>query len=150
MKKMHINLQRHADAGTLVNATGNYVNAYTGATTSFDSDYDLSPLNKTFYDTTLLDNARDELIFTQLGKKQSLPANKGRTIEFRRWKTLGRVGQLTEGVIPTGKKMSMVAASSVFRTSSSLVRPAAAPSSSVAPSTTSSMAWRSITSLMLT
>ena len=110
MKKLIINLQWFAEAGTLVNATGNYVNAYTGDTTPFVPGVtDLSPLNKTFYDTTLLDNARDQLIFAQLGKKQQLPANSGRTIEFRRWLTLGRVSQLTEGVIPTGKKMSMVA-----------------------------------------
>ena len=110
MDIFRLNLQQFADAGTLVNATGNYVNAYTGSTESFTPGVtDLSPLNKTFYDTTLLDNARDELIFAQLGKKVSLPANKGRTIEFRRWKTLGRVSQLTEGVIPTGKKLSIVA-----------------------------------------
>lgn len=110
MKKFRFVINWFADAGTLVNATGNYVNAYTGSTESFVPGVtDLSPLNKTFYDTTLLDNARDELIFTQLGKKVPLPANNGRTIEFRRWKELGRVGQLTEGVIPTGKKMSIVA-----------------------------------------
>jgi N4-gp56 family major capsid protein len=107
---MILNLQWFADAGTLVNATGNYVNAYTGSTESFTpGTSDLSSLNKTFYDTTLLDNARDELIFTQLGKKQPLPRNHGRTVEFRRWQTLGPIGQLTEGVIPTGKKMSQVA-----------------------------------------
>ena len=110
MKKIIFDLQWFADAGTLVNATQNYVNAYTGDTTSFVTGVtDLSPLNKTFFDTALLDNARDELIFAQLGKKVSLPANSGRTIEFRRWKTLGRVSALTEGVIPTGKKMSIVA-----------------------------------------
>lgn len=107
---MKFKIHWFAEAGTLVNATQNYVNAYTGETTSFVPGVtDLSPLNKTFYDTTLLDNARDELIFAQLGKKQPLPANNGRTIEFRRWKTLGRVSQLTEGVIPTGKKMSIAA-----------------------------------------
>ncbi len=110
MEKLIFDLQWFAEAGTLVNATQNYVNAYTGVTESFVSGVtDLSPLNKTFFDTALLDNARDELIFAQLGKKQNLPANAGRTIEFRRWKTLGRVSALTEGVIPTGKKMSIVA-----------------------------------------
>jgi len=110
MKKIIFNLQWFADAGTLVNATGNYVNAYTGDTTSFVTGVtDLSPLNKTFWDTALLDNARDELVYTQLGKKVALPENKGRTIEFRRWKRLADVSTLTEGVIPTGKKMSIVA-----------------------------------------
>jgi len=110
MEKLFLDLQRFADAGTLVNATQNYVNAYTGETTSFVTGVtDLSPLNKTFWDTALLDNARDELVYTQLGKKVSLPENRGRTIEFRRWKRLADIGVLTEGVIPTGKKMSIVA-----------------------------------------
>ena len=110
MEKWILNLQQFAEAGTLVNATQNYVNAYTGDTTPFTpgSD-DLSTLNKTFYDTELLDNAREKLIFAQLGRKQALPANHGRTVEFRRWRTLGRISQLTEGVIPTGKKMGQVA-----------------------------------------
>ena len=105
-----LNLQLHAEAGTLVNATQNYVNAYTGETQSFTpgSD-DLSTLNKTFYDTELLDNTREKLIFAQLGRKQGLPANHGRTVEWRRWRTLGRISQLTEGVIPTGKKLGQVA-----------------------------------------
>ncbi|MBQ2178749.1 MAG: N4-gp56 family major capsid protein [Oscillospiraceae bacterium] len=110
MKKIFaFNLQWFAEAGTLVNSTVGYRNAYTGDLTQFDTDYTLESQNKTYFDTTLLDNARDQLIFAQLGKKQPLPANHGRTIEFRRWKTLGRVSQLTEGVIPTGKKMSQVA-----------------------------------------
>ena len=110
MSKWILDLQLFAEAGTLVNATGNYVNAYTGETTPFTPGTDdLSSLNKTFYDTELLDNAREKLIFTQLGRKQPLPANHGRTVEFRRWRTLGRISQLTEGVIPTGKKMGQVA-----------------------------------------
>ena len=110
MKEWIFNLQIFAEAGTLVNATGNYVNAYTGATESFTpGSTDLSSLNKTFYDTELLDNAREKLIFAQLGRKQALPANHGRTVEFRRWRTLPRIGALTEGVIPTGKKLGQVA-----------------------------------------
>ena len=53
-----INLQLFADAGTLVNTTGNYVNAYTGDTTAFDGVNTLSGELKTFYDTELLENAR--------------------------------------------------------------------------------------------
>lgn len=105
-----LNLQLFAEAGTLVNGTTGYTNAYTGSVESFVSGVtDLSPMNKIFFDTALLDNARENLIFAQLGKKTPLPANKGQTIEFRRWKTLGPVQKLQEGVIPTGKKMSMVA-----------------------------------------
>ena len=53
-------LQLFADAGTLVNASTNYVNAYTGQTTDFDSGNSLSGELKTFYDTELLENARVE------------------------------------------------------------------------------------------
>jgi len=110
MKKLWMDLQLFSDAGTLVNATGNYVNAYTGSTESFTpGTSDLSSLDKTYYDTTVLDNARDQLIYTQLGKHQTLPQHHGQTVEFRRWQTLGVVHRITEGVIPTGRKLSQVA-----------------------------------------
>lgn len=110
MKEFILNLQWFAEAGTVVNAMGAYTNAYTGETTPFTpGEMDLSTLNKTFTDTALLDNARDKLIYTQLGKKLSLPANRGTSMEIRRWKTLGRISQLQEAVIPAGKKLSQVA-----------------------------------------
>ena len=108
--EMIFDLQMFNDAGTLVNATGNYVNSYTGSTESFVSGVtDLSPTMKTFYDTNLLDNARDKLVYAQLGRKQALPANHGRTVEWRKWKTLPNLASLTEGVIPAGQKLSMIA-----------------------------------------
>ena len=102
-----INLQLFAEAGTLVNATGNYVNAYTGETQAFDQNNTLAGELKTFYDTELLENARVELYYAQFGKKQGLPANRGTTIEWRKWNTFARATQLTEGVIPTGQKFGM-------------------------------------------
>lgn len=102
-------LDTFADAGTLVNATGQYVNAYTGAVTQFTDSSTLTPTMKTFYDTELLENHRDQLIFAQLGRKQGLPARRGRTIEWRKWNTLPLASQLTEGVIPTGEKLGMTA-----------------------------------------
>ena len=104
---LRLNLNLFADAGTLVNATGQYVNAYTGSGTSFSGTDDLTPTMKTFYDTELLENHRDQLIFAQLGRKQGLPARRGRTIEWRKWNTLPLCSQLTEGVIPTGEKLGM-------------------------------------------
>ena len=44
-------LQYFADAGTVVNATGNYVNAYDGTTEQFAGKNDLSAELKAFYDT---------------------------------------------------------------------------------------------------
>ena len=101
------NLQMFADAGTLVNATGNYVDAYTGATQAFDGVNTLSGELKTFYDTELLENARVEMFYAQFAKKQPLPANRGTTVEWRKWNTFAKAGQLQEGVIPTGQKFGM-------------------------------------------
>ena len=102
-----INLQLFAEAGTLVNATGNYVNAYDGTTQAFDSTNSLTGELKTFYDTELLENARVEMFYAQFAKKQKLPANHGTTVEWRKWNTFAKAGMLQEGVIPTGQKFGM-------------------------------------------
>ena len=101
------NLQYFADAGTLVNATGNFVNSYTGATTAFDTNNTLAPELKAFYDTELLENARIEMFYAQFAKRQPLPANHNGSVEWRKWNTFARAGQLTEGVIPTGQKFGV-------------------------------------------
>ena len=100
-------IQMFADAGTLVNATGGYVNAATGAVTGFDGANTLSAELKTFYDTELLENARVELFYAQFAKKQPLPAGRGKTVEWRKWNTFAKAQQLQEGVIPTGQKFGM-------------------------------------------
>lgn len=100
-------LQIFADAGTLVNSTGGYVNSGTGDVTNFSGKDTLAPTLKTFYDTELLENARVEMFYAQFGKKQPLPAGRGRTIEWRKWNTFERAAKLKEGVIPTGQKFGM-------------------------------------------
>ena len=102
---LKLNLQHFAEAGTLVNATGGYVNAYDGTSSDFSGADTLSSTMKTYYDTELLENARAELVHTQFGKKQPLPAHRGKTVEWRKWNTLADAAQLTEGVIPTGQKL---------------------------------------------
>ena len=102
-----LGLQLFADAGTMVNATGNYVNASTGTATAFDATHTLAPELKTFYDTELLENARAEMFYAQFGKKQALPKNHGGTVEWRKWNTFDKAGKLTEGVIPTGQKFGV-------------------------------------------
>lgn len=69
----------------------------------------MSPTMKTYYDTELLENARNEFYFEQFAKKQGLPANHGRTLEWRKWDTLPNASALTEGVVPTGEKLGMTA-----------------------------------------
>ena len=107
MFDIKLNLQLFAEAGTLVNATGNYVNAYTGDVTAFEGTNTLAGELKTFYDTELLENARVELFYAQFAKKQALPANHGTTVEWRKWNTFAKAGMLQEGVIPTGQKFGM-------------------------------------------
>ena len=102
-----LNLQLFADAGTLVNATGNYVNAYDGTSQAFDSVNTMNGELKTFYDTELLENARVELFYAQFAKKQTLPKKHGKTVEWRKWNTFAKATKLTEGVIPTGQKFGM-------------------------------------------
>ena len=104
---LHINLQLFADAGTLVNATGNYVNAYDGTSQAFDAANSLNGELKTFYDTELLENARVELFYAQFAKKQTLPKKHGKTVEWRKWNTFAKASKLVEGVIPTGQKFGM-------------------------------------------
>ncbi len=104
MRDFFWNLQLFAEAGTLVNATGNYVNAYTGSITAFDDAHTLSPEIKDFYDTELLENARVDTYYAQFAKRVTLPAGHGGSVEFRKWNTFDRASQLQEGVIPTGQK----------------------------------------------
>ena len=103
MRNFIIDLQLFAEAGTLVNASTAYVNAYTGETTPFNGKNTLEGELKTFYDTELLENARTELFYAQFGRKQRLPKNHGKTVEWRRPNTFAPAKELQEGVIPTGQ-----------------------------------------------
>ena len=104
-EKEKLNLQLFADSGTLVNTTTGTANAYTGATTT---STDMSATMKTYYDTELLENARPNMVFSKLGKKQALPAKHGKTVEWRKFNTFDKATTpLVEGVIPTGKKFGM-------------------------------------------
>lgn len=105
---LYMNLQLFADAGTLVNTSVNYANAYDASSkTEFSGVNTLSPTLKTFYDTELLENARCKMVFSQFGKKQYLPKGRGKTVEWRKWNTFPRASKLQEGVIPTGQKFGM-------------------------------------------
>lgn len=98
-----INLQFFAEGGTNVVGTQANVNAYTGVQTAQGAGNTMSPTMKSYYDTELLENARNEHHYAQFGRKQPLPRGKGKIIEWRKWNTLPNAERLTEGVIPTGK-----------------------------------------------
>lgn len=106
---MKLNLQRFAEAGTLVNTTGGTADAYNGTVTE---SADMSATMKTYYNTELLENARPNLVFSQLGHRQVLPARHGKTVEWRKFDTFDKaMTPLQEAVIPTGKKLSMTSTS---------------------------------------
>jgi N4-gp56 family major capsid protein len=107
MNKNLYKLQIFAEAGDLVNTTGGYTNAYTGVVTPFDSVNTLAPELKAFYDTTLLENARTELIYAQFAKRQPLPRGHKGQVEWRKWNSFANAGQLQEGVIPDPQKFGV-------------------------------------------
>ena len=95
MKKYIINLQLFASPNTnttLLSSTGN----------------NLSAEMKTFYDMTLIDEASPQLVHDQFGQKRPIPANGGKTIEFRKFSSLPKATTaLTEGVTPDGGKLDV-------------------------------------------
>lgn len=80
--------------------------SYNANTTSqTQSGQDMSPTMKAFYDTALLENARDVLVFNQFGDEQSIKGNK---VEWRKFNTFDKaLTPLTEGVTPSGQKFGM-------------------------------------------
>ena len=70
----------------------------------------LSPEMKTFYDRVLLERALPVLLHAQFGQTKTIPMHGGKTIEFRRFATLGTATTpLTEGVPPTLKDLTVTA-----------------------------------------
>ena len=68
----------------------------------------LTPEMKTFYDMTLIDEAGANLVHDQFGQKRPIPANGGKTIEFRKFAPLAKaVTPLTDGETPDGKSLTV-------------------------------------------
>ena len=80
------------------------VNPNTNTTTSEA----LSPEMKTYYSDYLIDNARPNLVHDQFGQKHQIPANGGKTINFRKFVPFSKASKpLTEGVTPDGGSLSV-------------------------------------------
>ncbi len=105
MKKLELQLFGNV-APTVIGSSQNYnVASPLNTTAQNTTTADMSPTMKTFYDTALLENAREQMVFTQLGNKQPLHGNK---VEWRKFNTFDKaLTPLTEGVIPTGKTFGM-------------------------------------------
>lgn len=88
-----------------------FANPNTNVTTDGEGVGDthtVQPTMKTFYKTSLLENARNEHFFNQFGQKQPLPKNNGKKVEWRKFDTFAKATTpLTEGVTPDGNSVNM-------------------------------------------
>lgn len=68
----------------------------------------LSAEMKTYYSDYLIDNAVPNLVHDQFGQKHPIPANGGKTINFRKFVPFNKASKpLTEGVTPDGGSLSV-------------------------------------------
>ena len=108
MKDFMFNLQLFAVLSNGTNATVASGSMGTGAVNA-----DLSPENKTFYDKALIQEASAQLVHDQFGQKRPIPANGGKTIEFRKFHSYAKaLTPLQEGVTPAGKAVKVTAITS--------------------------------------
>ena len=108
MKFDYINLQLFATLSNGANAT-----VASGSMGAGPVNSDLSPENKTFYDMALIQEASAQLVHDQFGVKKPIPANGGKTIEFRKFVSYGKaLTPLQEGVTPQGKAVKVEAITS--------------------------------------
>ena len=90
MSKKRLDLQMFADASAQLQNT----TASSGMTAEM----------KTYYEKTLLDLAEPALVHDQFGDSYTIPANNGKTIEFRKYEELPKATTpLTEGVTPAAR-----------------------------------------------
>lgn len=70
----------------------------------------LSSEMKTYYNMELLDDAEPNLVHEQFGQKRPIPKGGGKTIEWRKFSSLGKATTpLTEGVTPAGNALTVSA-----------------------------------------
>ncbi len=68
----------------------------------------LSAEMRTYYSDYLIDNAVPNLVHDQFGQKQPIPANGGKTINFRKFVPFTKASKpLTEGITPDGGSLSV-------------------------------------------
>ena len=80
----------------------------TQTTSTNNTGNSLSPEMKTYYDRALIRFASPKLVHAQFGQKKPIPANGGKTIEFRRFSPLPKaLVPLTEGVTPKGNALNV-------------------------------------------
>ena len=86
------------------------------ANTQVTTQQSLTEEMKTFYSDYLIDAAEPELVHDQFAQNHPIPANGGKTIQFRRFAPLGKaLTALTEGVTPDGQSLSMTTVEAAVR-----------------------------------
>lgn len=103
-----IDLQLFATYGNGTDTHGFDLNPQKTTTHDVAGNNDLSVEMKTFYSDYLIDIAEPKLVHDQFGQKHPIPANGGKTIEFRKYDQLPKsLGTLQEGVTPDGQKLNV-------------------------------------------
>ncbi len=76
--------------------------------TNVTTDPGMTAEMKTFYDNNLIENAKSRLVHDQFAQQRDIPANNGKTIEFRRYSPFPKMlTKLLEGITPAGQKLSV-------------------------------------------
>lgn len=76
--------------------------------TNVTTQSSLSTEMKTYYSDYLIDLAEPDLVHDQFAQKHPIPANGGKTIEFRQYSPLPEMTTpLTEGITPAGQSMTV-------------------------------------------
>lgn len=76
--------------------------------TNITTDAGLTPEIKVFWSNRLINLVEPKLVHSQFAQKHPIPQGGGKTIEFRKWSSLGKMlTPLKEGVTPDGQKMTM-------------------------------------------
>jgi N4-gp56 family major capsid protein len=78
--------------------------------TVLSTDATLSSEMKTYYDRRLIARALPTLLFSKFAQRRSIPKHGGKTIEFRKFASLGvSKTALTEGTPPSGQSLTVTA-----------------------------------------
>ena len=97
------NLQLFSLVSSGANAT-----VASGSTGAGTVNSDLAPEMKTYYDKKLIKTAQANLVHQQFGQKRPIPKDSGKTIEFRKFGSLGKaLTPISEGITPAGQVLTV-------------------------------------------
>lgn len=81
---------------------------FADANTNVTTDSGMTAEMRKYYDMALIDEASANLIHDQFGQKRPIPQGNGKTINFRKFESLGKaMTPITEGVTPNGQKLEV-------------------------------------------